>query len=280
MKKFVCILAFLVAASLPAAAQTQQPVRVRCGGPAYTDSKGQTWQSDYGFNAGATSTYSTTSSISGTPDPKLYQDERYVNGSTPMIYSFPVANGTYHVNLYFAEIYAPLDVVGGRVFNVKVEGNLVFPNLDIFATAGAATALVKGADVLVQNGVLSIEFDSVVQHAKVDAIEILPLPAQAPQMNLNFTYPDGTPVAGTLAYTISSSLLSFQGNLPLTNGQATLLLLNSAASLGLSTQFTVNLSLTDTNGHQLWQLTLGLNPSQVNLAAVLNGSLNVTVQHL
>lgn len=277
MRRIVCTLGLLMVACLPGAAQTQQPIRVRCGGSSYTDSQGQIWQADNGFNGGATG--STTHAITGTPDPKLFQDERYANTSTPILYKFPVANGAYHVNLLFAEIYSPLDVVGARVFNVKMQGNVVFSKLDIFASAGADAALVKGADVLVQNGVLSIELDSVVQNAKVDAIEILPLPAQAPPLNLNFTYPDGTPVVGTLGYTISSSLLSYQGSVALSNGQATCVLLNSATTMGLSMQFTVNLSLTDATGHLLWQLNLGLNPSQINLAAVLNGSLSVTVQH-
>ncbi|HET8922927.1 MAG TPA: malectin domain-containing carbohydrate-binding protein [Candidatus Acidoferrum sp.] len=280
MKKIVSLFAFLLMAGLPATAQTQEPIRVRCGGPTYTDSKGQVWQSDYGYNTGTSSTFSTTSPISGTPDPKLFQDERFVYESTSMTYSFPVANGTYHVNLYFAEIFSGVNAAGKRVFNVKIDGTLAFPNLDIFAASGPNAALVKGADVVVQNGVLSIEFDNVVQNAKVDAIEILPISAQAPQMTLNFTYPDGTPVPGTLGYAISSSSLNFQGSVPLTNGQATCYLLTSAASLGLGAQFAINLSLKDTAGHILWQLGLDLNPSQINLAAVLNGSVNVTVQHL
>jgi len=104
----------------------------------------------------------------------------------------------------------------------KIQGNLVFPNLDVFAAAGANTTLVKGSDVLVQNGVLSVEFDNVVQNAKVDGIEVLPVTSgpSGPPLALNFKYPDGTPVAGTLAYAVSSSLLSFQGSAVLNNGQA------------------------------------------------------------
>ena len=282
MRKTLCLSIFVLALGFPKGVLAQQPIRVKCGGASYTDSTGRVWQSDTGYYAGPTSTYATTSPISGTADPKLFQSERYINGSTPMIYSFPIANGSYHVNLLFAEIYAPLDVAGGRVFNVKIQGNLVFSNLDVFAAAGANTALVKGADVLVQNGVLSIEFDNVVQNAKVDGIEILPAASglSGPPLLLNFKYPDGTPVAGTLGYTVSSSLLSFQGSAALNNGQAQAMILANPSSLGISAQFTVNLSLTDTVGHVIWQLSLGMNPAQVNIAAVQSSALNVVVQKM
>jgi hypothetical protein len=282
VRKIFCVLAFIVALCFPKEILAQQPIRVHCGGAAYTDSKGQVWLPDTGYYAGPTSTYSTASPVSGTADPKLFQSERYISGSTPMIYSFPVANGAYHVNLLFAEVYAPLDIVGGRVFNVKIQGNLVFSAMDIFAAAGANTALVKGADVVVQNGVLSIEFDSVVQNAKVDGIEILPSVAapSGPPLTLNFKYPDGTPVSGTLGYVVTSSLLSFQGSAPLNNGQAQCIIYANPSALGISAQFTVNLNLTDTAGHTFWQLTVAMDPSQVNLAAVQSSALNVVVQKM
>jgi hypothetical protein len=159
---------------------------------------------------------------------------------------------------------------------------LVFSDLDIFAAAGANTALVKGADVLVQNGVLSIEFDNVVQNAKVDGIEILPVSSRpsGPPLTLNFKYPDNTPVTGTLGYAVSSSLLSFHGNVPLKNGQAQCVIFANPSALGVSAQFTLNLSLTDTAGHILWQLTVAMDPSQVNLGAVQSSALNVVVQRI
>jgi len=50
--------------------------------------------------------------------------------------------------------------------------------------------------------------------------------------------------------------------------------------MGISTQFTVNLSLMDTAGHLLWQLTVAMDPSQVNLGAVQSSALNVVVQKM
>jgi hypothetical protein len=278
VRKLIGLIAFLMIVPMPAAAQTLQPIRVNCGGPAYTDSKGQVWQADYGFNWGTTS--NRIAVISGTADPTLYQTYRYnPNASAGMVYTFNVSNGLYHVNLYFAETYSYDQVKGGRVFNVKLQGATVFSNLDIFAEAGADAALVKGADITVSGGKVTIEFDNVVDTGKINAIEILP-GASGPSLTLNFKYPDGTPVAGTLNYSISSSLANFQGSAPLTNGQAQCVLFTNPSSMGISAQFTVTLNLTDTAGNQLWQFTLGMNPAQVNLNAIQTSSLNVVVQKL
>jgi hypothetical protein len=200
-----------------------------------------------------------------------------------MVYAFALPNGQYHVNLYFAEIFGPTQIKGARVFTIKMQGAAVFSNLDIFAEAGANTALIKGADITVSNGQVTIEFDNRVQKAKIDAIEILPTPsgpAAGPSLLLNFKYPDGTPVAGNLAYSVSSSLLSFQGNSLLNNGQANCIIYANPSALGISAEFTVNLSLTDTAGHILWQFTVAMDPSQVNLGAVQSSALNVVVQRI
>src|SRR5262249_495889 len=141
------------------------------------------------------------------------------------------------------------------------------PEAGYLFRSGANTALVKSADISVSTGQVTIEFDNIADTGKINAIEIIP-GASGPLLTLNFKYPDGTPVAGTLNYSISSTVLSFQGNAPLTNGKAQCVLYTNPSSLGLSAQFTVNLNLTDSAGHQLWQLSLGMNPAQVNLGAI------------
>jgi hypothetical protein len=279
VRKIFGVLIVLTVLWFPKAALAQQPIRVNCGGTSYTDSKGQVWQADFGFNRGTA--VSKNVIVAGTPDPLLDETSRVNSTSaTPLIYTFPVANGNYHVNLHFAETSSRLEQVGARVFNVKMQGTMVFKNLDINAAAGANLAFVEGADIPVSSGSLNIEFDNVVGYAKVDAIEILPLATSTPSLSLNFVYPDGTPVAGTLAYTISSSLLSFSGSVPLSNGQASCILLTSPSALGINTQFQVTLNLTDTAGHTLWQLILGMNPAEVNLGAIQTSALNVVVQKL
>jgi hypothetical protein len=278
VKKILGVLLFLVALCFPKGAPAQEPIRVNCGGPGHTDSMGRVWQADTGFTGGVVSHIA--ANIAGTADPTLYQTARRNDPAAPTVkYNFPVTNGTYHVNLYFAETYSPVFHVGGRVFNVKIQGNVVFQNLDIFAEAGANAPLIKGADVTVSNGALSIELDNVVEKAKVNAIEILP-GASGPSLMLNFKYPDGTPVVGTLAYSISSSLLSFQGSEPLLNGNAQCALFANPSALGISTQFQVSLSLADSAGHVLWQMSLGVNPAQVNLGAIQSSALDVVVQKM
>lgn len=275
MKKFFCLLALALSACLPAAAQT--PIRVNCGGPNYTDTKGQVWQADFGFSGGTAG--SVTSAVAGTSDTVLYEEFR----KNPASYSFQVPNGQYQLNLYFDEANPRAEKISGRVFNVSVQGNVVFPELDIFAAAGANAALIKSANVSVTNGALTIGFTRVVGlDPEISAIEILPASGvtTGPVMTFNFSYPDGTPVIGALNYAVSSSLLSFQGSQTLVNGNAQSELFANPSAMGISAQFQVNLSLTDTAGHVLWQMSVGMNPALVNLGGVQSSSLNVVVQKM
>lgn len=274
MKKLFGFIAMGVLACLPAAAQTQQPIRVNCGGPSYTDTNGHIWQADTGYNAGVASTNSVVAT--GTSDPVLYQSNRYISGSTPLIYKFAVTNGAYRVNLLFSENYAGLQSVGARVFNVQLNGTLVLRNFDIFATVGANAAVVESFNTTITNGQLAIEFDGLVQNPKINAIEILPL-ANSPLMTLKFTYPDGTPVSGTLNYAMSTSLLTIGGQLPLVSGQATCVLASSPALLGLIGQTQLALNLTDSTGNMVWQISMGVNPADANLSSVQNSTLNVVL---
>src|SRR5258708_15172414 len=104
MQRFLAMAGVCLGLSLSAAAQ-QQSIRIHCGGGAYTDSKGQIWKADYGFSGGAT--YSFASPIKGTPDPALFQYERY-NTSPSLGYSFPVANGPDPAEPPFADVFDPL----------------------------------------------------------------------------------------------------------------------------------------------------------------------------
>jgi hypothetical protein len=280
VRKLLGFLSFVLLLSLPAGAQTQQPIRVKCGGAALMDSKGQLWSADFGFDSGSVSLMS--GPVAGTSDQALFQGGRLAPDSGALHYNFPIANGSYHVNLYFAELASSNYNIGGRVFNVLAEGTAFLKNFDIFASVGAGTALVKGTDVTVTNGVVNLEFDTVPGHdkAKILAIEIVPGAgaAAAPQLALNFVYPDGTPVAGTLNYTVSTSQTKLSGNTPLTNGQATAVLYAAPQILGLVGQVQLNLSLTDKAGHVLWQIGMTLDSSNANINGVQSSALSVVVQ--
>ena len=80
-------------------------------------------------------------------------------------------------------------------------------------------------------------------------------------LTLDFKYPDGTPVTGTLNYAVASGAVKLSGAVPLNNGQATCMLFNSPSALGLTGQFNVTLSLADSANHSLWQITLAMDPS-------------------
>ncbi len=278
MRKSLIFVSLLLVVSLPSRAQTHQTIRVKCGGAAYTDSKGQAWATDYDFNGGLIS--KTTGAVAGTSDPALFQDGRMPDTS-PLVYTFPVTNGAYHVNFYFAELNTGDDYVGGRVFNVKAQGTTIFQDLDVFATVGANKALIKGADIAVTNGQVQIELDNVPGHdrGKVTAIEITQNTA-SPQLTLNFVHPDGTPVTGTLNYTLTTTKAKLSGNAPLTNGQANCVLFSDPTAMGLVGQIQLMLSLTDNTGNTLWQIGMSMDPTNVNFGTVQSSSLSVVVQKM
>ena len=139
---------------------------VNAGGAQYAGADGTVYDGDAGFSGG--STYTTTAAIAGTADDRLYQSERYGNFS----YKIPVANGDYLVTLKFAEIY--WSQVGQRVFNVSMEGKVVLSNLDLVAKVGPKAAYNVSLPVTVTDGILTIGFQSVVNHAKVSAIKVEP----------------------------------------------------------------------------------------------------------
>jgi hypothetical protein len=280
MRKGMRSFLLLLLGCAPALAQTAPPpIRVKCGGAAYTDSKHQAWAVDYDNNGGLVSQM--VGPVSGTSDGALFQHGRMPTDTAPLIYAFPVPNGAYHVNLYFAELNPNDEHLGARVFNVKLQGKVVIQDLDIFKTVGANTALIKGADVAVTSGAVQIELDNLPGHdrGKVTAIEITQT-QPAPTLVMNFAYPDGTPVNGTLSYTMSTSALKLGGNAPLVNGQASCVLFAAPQILGLVGQIQLNLSLTDAAGHQLWQIGMIMDPTNVNFGSIQSSSLNVTVQKL
>jgi subtilisin family serine protease len=158
------------------------PIRVNAGGGAYTDSQGRQWSADYGYNGGGS--YSTGSSISNTNTPWLYQSERWNSGSFQ--YQFAVPDGSYLVNLKFAEIY--FQQRGQRVFNVVVNGQTVLSNLDIVAQAGGPNiSLDRQFTVSVTGGQVVIQLIGVIQNPKINAIEIVAATTQsaAPIIRVN-----------------------------------------------------------------------------------------------
>ncbi|WP_347158799.1 malectin domain-containing carbohydrate-binding protein [Pontibacter chitinilyticus] len=152
--------------------------QLNSGGPAVT-ADGKNWAADAYFNGGKSYSNLNITDIKNTTSDALYKTER--SSATPFGYAFPVNNGTYTVNLHFAEIYwgatgGGPGGVGKRIFSVNLEGGAVeLQDYDIYAEVGAMTAVTKTFDVTVTDGVLNIDFSVKVDQPKVSAIEIIPV---------------------------------------------------------------------------------------------------------
>jgi hypothetical protein len=183
-------------------------LRVNAGGAAITDAGGDVWQADLGSNGGFA--YSTLASITAsTGDPRLFQDEHYSQGNWN--YTFPnVPNGTYTVNLYFAEIYSGCFVAGCRVFDVLVQGHTFLSNFDVYTAAGGGNiGIVRSTSATVTNGTLTIAFQAPTsQFPTVSAIEILPGSSSAQYGTVSGTVTDATNSAPLVGATVTLGSLS------------------------------------------------------------------------
>ncbi len=155
--------------------------RVNCGGPDYTDINGNLWMADvHKASPDAWGSCSWTDDYPGLPpfygsqrrthdlihgayDPKLFQTFRY--GQHKLRYEFPVPNGDYIVELYFAEPWygkgGSMQCAGWRQFDVAVNGVTVIKDLDLWKTAGLNTAHKEVVDVKVANGAIEVSFPKV-----------------------------------------------------------------------------------------------------------------------
>ena len=146
---------------------------INCGGGPYTAMDGVFYERDVkytaihgiGYCAGTQAT--TEEPVNGTYDSYLYGTERY--DLTDYIFDLP--NGTYNVQLHFAETW--YTGAAQRVFSVKMEDVYVLENVDIYAWAGRFNAMVQTiSNVVVTDGQLNIHFDSSVDKSNIRAISV------------------------------------------------------------------------------------------------------------
>ena len=105
--------------------------------------------------------------IADTSDAPLYQTVRY-NLSA---YHLPASNGLCKVTLKFCEPH--YDAAGIRVFDVKLQGQTVLTNLDVFARVGKNRALdYSYTNVVVTNGWVNIDFVPRVEFPCIAAIAV------------------------------------------------------------------------------------------------------------
>ena len=151
--------------------------RLNCGGDDYTDSFGQLWLQDNtnysrswaenfkDLNPYLASQRTTNDPIHGTRDWTLFQHFRF--GRHQLEYRFPVADGTYRIELYFTEPWhgtggsASADCEGLRIFDVAVNDSVVLDDLDIWAESGHDGVCKKVVYATVKGGMLKIHFPEV-----------------------------------------------------------------------------------------------------------------------
>jgi len=156
--------------------------RVNAGGPALAAlDGGPNWQAQADFPSVPGSPGTTSSSIANVPagiPEALFQSEQF--NWIAMPWAFPVDNGDYVVNLYFAEIRNR--PTGTRVMNILAEGVIPpgWANVDIWAlTGGRDIATVLTTTVSVGDGVLDLVFEPLSDNAMIKGIEIIPVTCAA-----------------------------------------------------------------------------------------------------
>jgi len=108
----------------------------------------------------------------GTPL-ELFQTERFgTDPAQPLQWHLPVPPGDYEVRLYFAEIYDGITAPGDRVFDARIEDQLLLENYDVLADVGPLAGVVKSF-VVSSDDHLDIDLIPVVENPAIKAIEIL-----------------------------------------------------------------------------------------------------------
>ncbi len=154
-------------------ADKRPTIRIKAGSDEkYTDSAGNEWLADEGFEGGETIARDPDLKIENTKDPDLYRSERYSMES----FSQDLPNGKYQIRLHFAETFDEITGPGGRIFSFSVNGH-EFKDFDVAEKAGGVLrAYVEKVDVDVTDGKLTITFTPDVQNPQINGIEIIPLP--------------------------------------------------------------------------------------------------------
>lgn len=149
--------------------------RINAGGGSL--SLAEPWCTDTNYVGGKSYANPGAGDIQGTEHDELYRSERTGSDANPLAfaYTIPVLDTQVRVRLHFAEIYwsAP----GARIFDVRLEGQLVLDDYDIVADVGPLTAVVHEFEVSVFDGSLDMQFDASVDRPKLSAWEVIPLNA-------------------------------------------------------------------------------------------------------
>ncbi len=188
---------FVAGTTAPAAAATGAPIyRINAGGPTLTDPGGDfigvgrsnpTAPGVTLTNSSDAADVTVTDTIDMSQvDPSLpmalFQSLARTNttAGNQMNWTFAVPTGSYEVRLHFAEHQSStINAIGGRVFDVALEGNTVLDNYDMLANTNppstksqAITETIPG--IAVTDGTLNLDITAVTSVAIIRGIEILP----------------------------------------------------------------------------------------------------------
>lgn len=281
-------------------AQSNFVRRVNAGGPDYTDVSGNSWSSDQPYSAGSWGyeggdTVSKSDPISNTEDDPLYQTERW--GFNAYRFDVPVS-GKYRVLLLLAEIV--YQVPGKRIFDVRIENQLVINDLDLVAAVGHDVATSYTFEVDVSDGRLDVDFIPVVENTKISAIEVSALtpvsndvtPPSAISATLSgrnsLTVIFSEPVSGASAqnvtnYTISPAVSVTSANLQ--SDQRTVVLTTANHTSGQNYTLTVrnisdlasppNVMTSPATFNYTYQATDVTPPSAISATAISRNTVNV-----
>lgn len=128
-------------------------------------------------------TFGSTATVTNNTDAPdaLFQTERYSDAANPdnMQWDFPVDNGDYEVNLYFAETWSGAASPGVRVFDVEIEDTVVLDDYDPYVAGGNQidVALKESFQVTITDGNIDIDFIKDAQNPAIKGIEIVQLSA-------------------------------------------------------------------------------------------------------
>lgn len=176
------------------------PYRVNAGGPEVVDpDTTEVWQADAGFDTSENSKAAgpTEGVIVGSNNP-MYKTERW--NDADFSYRFPVTPGFYDVVLHFSEfVFSDPCPAQQRVFNARVQNELVLENLNILEEVGFLTAHVveiRGVEVSEEVGAasyLNTVFEKIpddgfgpcgvgdsYENPKLSGIEVLPAVVDTP----------------------------------------------------------------------------------------------------
>ncbi len=104
----------------------------------------------------------------------LFANERFDEAAgDEMVFTVPVANGDYVVNIFMGNSFSGTSMVGERVFDLDIEGNTVDTNIDLADRFGHQSGGMLSYPVNVTDGEMTITFlHGLIENPLVDAIEI------------------------------------------------------------------------------------------------------------